>query len=314
LLRYWYIPTAIVAVFALTYGAVVVTGTDEACAVCHKQQVARWRTSAHTQAGCPACHEGPRAWYKMPEVLVPRFGMVKRKVETWFVASAASESVSPHVDVSVTDERCRSCHVLTRTVTAENGTHINHAEHAKRNHSCLSCHQDMIHPVERKRTTDSLMTRCFCCHGTDTNPKAPRKCTTCHPNTFNFRPESHSTVWEKTHPSVLKTDKKECWFCHNKTDCGDCHGVPMPHPNNWSKGATKHSSTSENKWKVCEKCHHTGPDGCPSCHHEKYERAPGPWLKAHPQVVKAGGASTCFDCHRPTVCAQCHTRSKKGAK
>ena len=34
-------------------------------------------------------------------------------------------------------------------------------------------------------------------------------------------------------------------MCHEKSFCDDCHGLQIPHPEGWAKGATGHAATAQ---------------------------------------------------------------------
>lgn len=308
--RFWPVPAGLALIVVLTWGTVYVTGTDHACGMCHSEYVSTWHYSGHSKTGCPACHEGHRPWYRLPETLIPRAGMVEQRLAgKIFGPKPTDETTITHAEMRVDQERCLSCHTWSRKASTHNDTVIDHAEHAKRNQGCLTCHEDLAHPDEAASSTCSrLMARCFTCHGRTESAKAPGECNVCHPKNFKLVPATHDSTWEDDHPRSIQDGKKPCTMCHDSGFCRSCHGVEMPHPKNWVKSKTGHSATDERDWSVCEKCHHKGPNGCKSCHHERYTQKTRRWIEQHPEVVDKQGSATCFDCHRPTVCAECHVK------
>lgn len=102
----------------------------------------------------------------------------------------------------------------------------------------------------------------------------------------------------------------QCYTCHDKQRfCNGCHGVVMPHPEEFKKG-TVHGEVGKTKPKACARCHGTRNEFCNECHHGtsiefKYDPTV-PWRQQHPTAVQRRGAQVCFDCHEPTYCAHCH--------
>jgi hypothetical protein len=99
----------------------------------------------------------------------------------------------------------------------------------------------------------------------------------------------------------------ECNTCHTEKFCSDCHGLPMPHPEDFLKN---HGTLGKKDAKVCETCHGDASVSCDACHHGTSIGLPytaGPnWDTLHPATVQKTGADVCFDCHNPTYCANCH--------
>lgn len=103
----------------------------------------------------------------------------------------------------------------------------------------------------------------------------------------------------------------ECYTCHSKTFCSDCHGgVEMPHPGNF---LDNHREEAQKNEAACITCH--GQDSCNNCHHGE-ANVPGwtfettrPWLNQHDEAAYKSGAALCLECHTdPTFCAACHVR------
>lgn len=125
-------------------------------------------------------------------------------------------------------------------------------------------------------------------------------------------------------PGLPKVDEiRSCSTCHAKTFCSDCHGLEMPHPKTFSPkapGANKaeHGRLGKQSPKVCAKCHGSANRFCDECHHgvelEWEYVSSEAWLRQHPKAVASTGAQACFDCHRPTYCAQCHVRGPKAVR
>lgn len=186
----------------------------------------------------------------------------------------------------------------------------------------------------------------------ETPLEAPGTCETCHPTDFDLVPASHKVSdWKGMHgeAAVEAADKvteaakeleaegeghkepksdeakataevpniglvNECYTCHTKTFCSDCHGgVEMPHASNFLKS---HRDEAQKNSAACINCH--GAEGCNSCHHSD-PNVPGwtidtkrPWLYQHDEAAYASGAAKCIECHTdPTYCARCHVSGRK---
>ncbi|MDO8964044.1 MAG: NapC/NirT family cytochrome c [Coriobacteriia bacterium] len=311
----WITVAVIVGVLALGAVATYVTASPTLCGACHemKSAVVTWEQSPHNRVGCPSCHETPRPWYQFPQTLLARGAMLGRDLDAHFSAGyAATPGTSIMSTVTVPDSTCEQCHDPSRKVTMRYGTLIDHKEHAKRNKSCMSCHVWTAHPTPGYEKPLLLMEQCFNCHGKPSNPKASGACTACHPASFNKRPASHGpTKWTSLHGKAALKGIQQCSMCHAATFCGDCHGVPMPHPVGWEAGKTGHGVTATRDRSICAKCHTGKADMCGMCHHKGFEPTKGPWLAQHPAMVEKRGVAFCLGCHAPTYCVFCHAREEQ---
>ncbi len=104
-----------------------------------------------------------------------------------------------------------------------------------------------------------------------------------------------------------------CSTCHiERVFCDGCHGLEMPHPENFAK---EHAEDGRTRPEVCEPCHAQVKDSdfCNDCHHDP----PDPtrdWIPQHMDPVRDVGAQQCFECHDPTFCAECHVRGPAGGR
>lgn len=290
----------------------VLTASPRLCGLCHemKPRVATWGQSAHASVTCVECHQQPRPWTQAPASLYDRLELLGRDTVR-HLSGEYQDPVETRAPGSepIADEVCLQCHDPNRKATSGYRILIDHAEHAARNGSCVSCHVRTAHPLDTRGNALSLMSQCFTCHGTPEQPKASAKCDVCHPSDYEPKPESHSAAtWMRSHGKVAVSDPKQCTMCHEKEYCTGCHGLEMPHPEGWEKGATGHSVVAKTDRAVCERCHGGRADMCTMCHHEGYEPAKGPWAKQHFIDVRKRGTTFCLSCHSPLYCADCHKR------
>jgi nitrate/TMAO reductase-like tetraheme cytochrome c subunit len=308
----WVAAAFVVALVALGALATRLTASPDVCASCHEMApaVATWRTSAHTRAGCPSCHETPRPWYAFPQTLAERAQMLNRD---WRASRSSTEAAalrSSLASVTVPDSRCLRCHELSRIVSMRFGTLIKHAEHAKRNKSCVSCHMWTAHREPTAERPLVLMARCFNCHGRTPGAKAPGTCATCHPKSFDLRPDSHKdAAWRTRHGKLAEKDASLCTLCHERGFCNTCHRTPMPHPADWVRGDALHATKALRDPALCARCH-TNPASCTACHHRGYDPAKGTWIVQHRTAVTLNGKSSCMQCHAERLCLYCHTTGR----
>lgn len=301
-------------VFAVVLGGLlltdVVTSSPKVCGTCHEMKVRthEWAQSAHSGVSCVECHVGSYEWYQFPAAAMAQSTLLGRDAYLHLTGDFADPvDARPTGSAPMEDEICLQCHDVNRKATSGFRILIDHPEHAQRNGSCVSCHERTAHPVPLRGRAMSLMTQCMTCHGTAEQPEASAECGVCHPAGYELRPVSHNaSKWAKGHGRIATEDTGQCSMCHTKKFCTDCHGIEMPHPAEWERGATGHGPIARDDSQMCSKCHEREPDTCAMCHHSGLDPAKGPWVKQHFQQVEQKGASYCFECHSPTYCVKCH--------
>lgn len=287
------------------------TGSPRLCASCHeiRPMADAWRHSPHSVVACVACHEAPTAWWSLPQRLADRSLLLSR-----CAARHLSGTYQDPVDLQTTapepmpDGVCLQCHDPKRKATSGFRILIDHAKHARRNGSCVSCHIWTGHAQPTRSSAQSFMAQCFTCHGTARAPTASARCPLCHPSGYVLLPASHkSGAWKRRH-SVAGSDLRLCEMCHEKKMCNGCHGLQMPHPMDWAKSINGHAAAAEADRTVCSRCHGAQPHTCTMCHHDGFDPTKGPWTKQHPEEVNRRGAAFCFRCHSAMDCVRCHTK------
>ena len=302
----------VLAVVALLGVIDLATSSPALCGSCHEMapRAATWKKSAHASVKCVKCHTGPHTWYQVPQSVVSQTLLLGRDTFSHVTGRYTDPVDSRRAGAQpVKDAICLQCHDVNRKATSGFRILINHAEHAKRNGSCVSCHVRTAHPLASRGTPLSLMTQCFTCHGAPEKPKALATCSVCHPSGYPLKPTSHKTAqWTRGHAVVAQSDRKQCEMCHAQKFCDDCHGLPMPHPTGWAVGKTGHAASAQKNRQVCAKCHTQKPDLCSMCHHQNYDPRKGNWVRQHFLEVDARGAAGCMKCHSPVYCVRCHVR------
>jgi hypothetical protein len=212
---------------------------------------------------------------------------------------------------------CTNCHTNLDKVfqTGRSDLLYRHKTHFATGVSeCSACHPADTH--EPDKINRPKMTNCFICHGQSRTAIAPGTCITCHPAGSPRQPASHlDATWvTKEHSKQALADRFQCLTCHTEQTCQACHGVQLPHPEQWAQ--TLHAQTYFEDPSVCEKCHQvagTAPPGanlpprslCDSCHHPQGPKETT-WIQYHRKVVFREGAIACFQCHATDTCATCH--------
>ncbi len=309
--RWWIALAVSVGVLGLIALADVATSSPRLCGSCHEMQesAATWSESAHINVACVGCHETPRAWYERPAVYVERGRLLGRDI--WrHIEGRLDEPADPRAigrASPIPDEVCLECHTADRTASSGFRILIDHVEHSERTGSCVACHVYTAHPDAVLGRPLSLMTRCLTCHGTSEHPDASAACETCHPTDFDLRPPTHlEPPWMRDHGFSATAEPRVCQMCHVQRYCDDCHGVEIPHPEDWLGPRSTHAATALTDPVVCERCHTEKPDPCTICHHKGFDIDRGTWLEQHPLEARELGTVSCMECHEPLSCARCH--------
>jgi len=111
------------------------------------------------------------------------------------------------------------------------------------------------------------------------------------------------------HPTAYNELPENCTYCHGEGGvesafCSNCHRIEMPHPSDFKDTHAKSFQDGDLTKPVCDTCH--VPFFCDSCHHEGSVANQDWTTQRHPAIVRESGAEPCFECHDPTICAQCH--------
>ena len=105
-----------------------------------------------------------------------------------------------------------------------------------------------------------------------------------------------------------------CYTCHKESFCTNCHGMEMPHPQEFID--SEHPEAVQTQMDKCVFCHQPEETGfCDSCHHGtavEWEYDPADvWQTQHADAVVANGTEGCLDrCHETNFCYDCHNELK----
>ncbi len=150
-----------------------------------------------------------------------------------------------HSDLKVAADDCGVCHPQGMNLVPSS-----HTDDFK----------SRTHPDEAKKK----LAICEMCH-------QPSFCANCH-TAKQVIAKSHGmgkyenkevrTKWRKIHGKEAMA-KEDCWVCHSKQYCFDCHKTEIPHSVTW---LGVHGKLAKGQERQCNKCHQDKTT-CQECHH-----------------------------------------------
>ncbi len=302
------------------------------CAQCHQREYERsGKSSPHRTVECTGCHRSPGPSGHIAQSL---------DYARWLVAYASNKGVPGDLEALVSNDACISCHPeVLRKTTVRWAVRVRHADFLAAGARCLECHGDAFHGSAEIRRKGPTMDKCVVCHD---GARISAECSLCHTDKRSF-------VSREMPSEIMRIDvepMRNCRGCHaqdSKSACVKCHGLEMPHPQEWVRrpgegGPNAHARAGFLEKVTCKKCHRfdeglpapihpTDPINlreifCNRCHeysspHGSVER----WLKRHgPEALKrmdsdnplcgschsANNERLCSKCHSPDLCSYCH--------
>lgn len=211
-------------------------------------------------------------------------------------------------------ETCAECHDETPAYDfPRGGTSLSipfqHEKHADA-FECKDCHSKVLKDRRRKVSSMSHQ-RCVDCHEESGVTISPKKCSPCHglPKK-QIKPKNHGKDMAKRHGKEAKWKLStghagDCYTCHRKTDCTQCHMSRRPRDHNGLWKVRMHGISATWNRERCRTCHQTGV--CSSCHRRtKPISHKGLWRSLHGMKVKSRTDARCGVCHASSWCVQCH--------
>lgn len=287
------IALAVMAGLTLVSGVagLVYSSNPSFCALCHSGEHTTWRYSSHEKFSCARCHQEPGL-----------AGLAAEKTSLWHMAWVEATDRPAAVRADVPNARCKKCHVVLKKSVVSGGIRMSHAQPEAGGYWCTDCHNAVPHrdavPVKNAPTMD----KCIKCHN---DRQASAACLTCHSDDVGEK----RTTSIANYPKVQLPRTVACKGCHDLEGegCTSCHGVEMPHPQEWMSELTHAKAAAFDKKEVCFKCHDRTMFFCNQCH--KFPGHSPEWKQIHSE---GGFASepTCMSCHTkemsPVFCALCH--------
>jgi hypothetical protein len=282
---------------ALLVAAFVYTGRSQTCTGCHsKPDVTRaWSKGAHGSVACFTCHAQPG----------PLGGVAAR---AWVVGDIVRSQarLSPvRRDTLVSDDACLSCHraQIAGTVTVAS-VRMRHAEPLAAGASCTECHAGAGHGGLVGAGSSPSMSSCLPCHD---GTQAPATCPTCHVEDIGAVNRTAMEDFPKVPPMGKP---KTCRGCHPIDSCNKCHGLELPHSEEFVKSGHAMPAAFDRK-KMCRKCHDYQAF-CNGCHRFNPDGS-----SPHLTGFRANHGSPALPgcgCHglsRQAMCSVCHGSAKK---
>jgi len=124
--------------------------------------------------------------------------------------------------------------------------------------SCLGCHGEALHRMDVRGNKKV----CYDCH---LSLGLPTQCSTCHSEEHVDLYSPHPPQFLGNHGASELVNGYPCNQCHGSESwCINCHGLPMPHPDNIIE---LHPELVQGQPEVCSNCH--GRMSCIRCHNER---------------------------------------------
>jgi hypothetical protein len=216
---------------------------------------------------------------------------------------------------------------------------------------CQSCHQKTepkTHDAQWRKRHGAAVTAgegdCVVCH-------RPSFCQSCHSSQAG-QPKSHDARWPATHgttalaalgarspdranaPATSGEVAPSCRICHDAQFCDSCHGLPMPHPQDWRQAHRAAAKAGQPRrlpyqpdrdWSMgtparaaqaivpgprasppglCARCH--DQSFCTACHRSTTPQShQKDWINRHGAQAQAD-RKACMSCHTEGLCLVCH--------
>jgi len=277
---------ALLAIVATT-ATYITSGTTGYCAsTCHTMLEAgdSWATSAHSATACVRCHEDSIADAVFTRA---RHAVAELTGSSGFALRG-----------SVSSRRCLDCHanVLETTITTARGVRVEHGHIVAAGTDCMRCHESAGH-TDGSPTRRGTMSDCLRCHD---GKQALAGCFICHTGDV-----ARATLSERTFGKT-RLPTPQCGGCHEQDACDDCHGLRMPHPDNYAD-PRQHARAGafDGRKTLCYRCH-TKQD-CGRCHLGLDTGHPVGWKNAHKESPPSQGSGYCVSCHKTKdFCEVCH--------
>lgn len=301
------LPVGLVVLLAIVgwwVATAVTTASTPVCLTCHESsQHARTQSDVdpHERVRCVRCHDNGGPLASLTTAVPSRLEHV----------ATGMLNGSPSGTYGSASGACASCHASDIDVTTENdfkAVKVSHAEPIDAGADCLDCHR-LSDGIVGVSTTK--MQPCLRCHnGTD----APAECAYCHTGDVALAVSGRSDPTTTTASPLVKDI--DCGSCHTQESCDSCHGVRLPHTQEFMAYAHAREGVEDlwyNGGRTCGKCHNDESRPCTSCHLGKFTSHGSDFRSLH----QSGTAKGCDTCHSQMAyrnsrdfCGLCHAGSQ----
>jgi len=208
------------------------------------------------------------------------------------------QGAEPATSARIDSENCMGCHEpIARGVTlSKTRVKMSHKEVIAQGQPCsVTCHPAAGHS---NKSYTAGMSPCIVCHD---GVKASAECDLCHvgdpAQSWTVSAENTSTLGSgDILYTTVNAANRDCGACHNlKKECDSCHGIRMPHPQEFRESGHAMQSAFEGK-KVCWNCHQPG-----ECNARCHQGISSVGVSGHGSNWKSqhgvGGPNTACSCH-----------------
>lgn len=273
---------SVLLVLVLAYAVYYISDLNETCLACH---AVNNLSKQHQKLRCISCHKDPG----LSGAMVFKLKQARMFSRLRSYELGMSLNCSPN-------EKCISCHKTVLKTLNGKSVRVRHVDFLNQT-KCIWCHEKEVHAVFEPES--SVMSRCLYCHSPLNEEKkcqfchlrqrsvlkysenlnlqhtssffsihgfrSIKTCEACHEKDFCNRCHPsypHDKGFNAQHGKAAIENVQECRKCHLIIKCNDCHGIEMPHIQEWKK---VHGKKAVNDWKrICSRCHTFG--SCRSCH------------------------------------------------
>lgn len=263
--------------------------------IAHTDEVA---SDAHQTVPCVSCHEHG----DVVESLTLGVWLRTQHIIGGMMATGPAGTYGV-----VAGRACLTCHEGVREGVTENpdrALQISHKEPLEAGAGCMDCH--ILDETERIGRRTVGMSSCLRCHD---EQQASAECPTCHTGDV-----SQAVLVSQAHEPRQTISRPDCYTCHDPGPCDSCHGVRLPHPEQYAR--THMMDAARDIWfgggQTCAACHTTERNSCyqRGCHFNEldYHRAEDPGF---PRNHGSRPDMSCDDCHPfarefDDPCTMCH--------
>lgn len=299
-----WVPFAVVlALLVVLVGLSAASSRDSHCLGCHTES-GRPDTVETRHARCVDCHEPPSV------VFVVSNGATRLRMES---SRIGGEGVANgDYEALVGNASCLRCHDVeeldegawaSAEASGSVGVVMRHAEPVAAGMRCVECHGSVgAHVSVDADGGHPTMRLCIDCHN---DILAPTECATCH-----VADPVQAARTDPTPVEMTRLEKpRDCTGCHSVESCDACHGIRLPHSEEFIKGGHGYQAAFGKRKSACAWCHE-GTWCLEKCHQGgnwKDPNAmwghPGDWATRHAQFE----ATDCTNCHsKRFTCESCH--------
>jgi hypothetical protein len=303
----------IFGMFALAWIATgISTSSTQVCSPCHAhtshEQLAD--EVVHGSIACTRCHEPGGVVHSVT------FGTPARFMH---VLEMARGTDTPSEYGYVDSTSCLDCHardIAGTTDNEESGIRISHAEPLDAGARCVDCHR--LNESGLVDVSAVGMDPCLRCHD---GQQASSECESCHTKDIAYSAIADARPTPDTAMMLIDTPH-DCYRCHETAACDACHGMRLPHPeefveNHRYPGVLSIWAGSNGQ---CVGCHTESRNSCSKagCHGSEFpyhysrdkqfrtSHTTGRWLDRRGLERSNLSNLGCGTCHGGGVCIDCH--------